>query len=204
MKREEIRRVEYTKNGSTTAFASGKDDPSKLHSRQMDCMDCHNRPGHNFELPDQAVDRSMASGEISPALPFAKKQSVALLKTSFASREVAERELPTRMENYYRQTYADVYRQHSDDVRRAGQALWNIYSANIFPDMNVNWGVHPNQLGHNDWTGCNRCHNEKLLGPAGVQITQDCGACHNLLAMDEASPKILDDLGLAPAAAKTR
>lgn len=32
-------------------------------------------------------------------------------------------------------------------------------------------------------------------------ISHDCSTCHNLLAADEANPKILSDLGIAPEAA---
>ena len=35
----------------------------------MDCMDCHNRPSHTFELPERALDEAMAAGHISAKLP---------------------------------------------------------------------------------------------------------------------------------------
>ena len=62
--------------------------------------------------------------------------------------------------------------------------------------MKVNWGSYPNNLGHNDFPGCFRCHDDLHLASSGDKITQDCSACHSLLAMDEASPKILTDLGV--------
>ncbi|PYT24554.1 MAG: hypothetical protein DMG57_28050 [Acidobacteria bacterium] len=61
--------------------------------------------------------------------------------------------------------------------------------------MGVTWGAYPNNIGHTDFPGC-FCHDDLHLSPTGAKVTQDCGACHNLLAMDEASPKILTDLGL--------
>jgi hypothetical protein len=48
--------------------------------RTMDCMDCHNRPTHAFELPDRALDQAMAQGRISPELPYINKQALALLE----------------------------------------------------------------------------------------------------------------------------
>ena len=30
----------------------------------MDCLDCHNRPSHTYEMPEAAVDRAMAVGAI--------------------------------------------------------------------------------------------------------------------------------------------
>jgi hypothetical protein len=64
--------------------------------------------------------------------------------------------------------------------------------------MNVKWGSYPNNLGHNDFPGCFRCHDDSHVSIADKKITmsQDCNLCHNLLAMDEANPKVLADLGL--------
>jgi hypothetical protein len=63
--------------------------------------------------------------------------------------------------------------------------------------MKVTWGTYPNNLGHSDFTGCFRCHDDAHSSPDGKKITQDCNTCHRLLAMEEAAPKILTDLGLA-------
>ena len=57
----------------------------------MQCVDCHNRPTHTFELPDRAVDRAMGLGHISPTLPYIKKKAMELLKAKYASNEEAAR-----------------------------------------------------------------------------------------------------------------
>jgi hypothetical protein len=64
--------------------------------------------------------------------------------------------------------------------------------------MKVDWGTYPNNIGHNNFPGCYRCHDEQHSSADGRKITQDCNSCHRLLAMQEAAPKILSDLGLAP------
>jgi hypothetical protein len=61
--------------------------------------------------------------------------------------------------------------------------------------MNVKWGIYPNNIGHTDFPGCFRCHDDNHLAADQRKITQDCNACHQLLAMDEAKPKILEELG---------
>jgi hypothetical protein len=66
--------------------------------------------------------------------------------------------------------------------------------------MKVTWGTYANNLGHTDFDGCFRCHDEQHAAQGGKTITQDCSACHNILASDEKNPKILNELGLAPAA----
>ena len=43
-------------------------------------------------------------------------------------------------------------------VEQAADTAAEIYLRNIFPEMKVNWSVHPNNLGHNDFPGCFRCY----------------------------------------------
>ena len=62
--------------------------------------------------------------------------------------------------------------------------------------MKVTWGTYPNNLGHKDFVGCFRCHDESHKRADGTTITQDCTACHTILAQDEKDPKVLSDLGL--------
>jgi hypothetical protein len=67
---------------------------------------------------------------------------------------------------------------------------------NVYPAMKIGWGTYPNNLGHEDFLGCFRCHDGSHQSKDGKVITQDCDACHAVLAQDEANPKILADLGL--------
>src|SRR5574340_427368 len=78
--RQTIPWVSYTDSaGRNTVYQAPDAKPEalgRLPRRVMDCMDCHNRPTHTFEMPEGAVDSAMATGDISPALPFARKESV--------------------------------------------------------------------------------------------------------------------------------
>lgn len=198
--RQNIPFVEYTAAGKTTNFAipGAKPDLSKL--RAMQCIDCHNRPAHTFQLPERAMDRAMAFGDISPALPFAKKQGLEILKQTYATGEDAAVKIPAAFEDYYRKSYPQIFAQQHEDVTRSARALLNVYQHNVFPEMKVTWGTYPNNLGHTDFTGCFRCHDEQHASSDGKTITQDCSSCHNIVASDEKSPKALIELGLAPAA----
>ena len=71
-----------------------------------------------------------------------------------------------------------------------------IYRRNVFPAMKVAWGTYPNNIGHEDFLGCFRCHDDSHKRADGRAITQDCNACHTILAQDESNPKVLSDLGL--------
>jgi hypothetical protein len=62
--------------------------------------------------------------------------------------------------------------------------------------MKVTWGTYLNNVGHEDFPGCFRCHDDQHRAPDGRVITQDCDACHAVLAMEERDPKVLGELGL--------
>jgi hypothetical protein len=69
---------------------------------------------------------------------------------------------------------------------------------NVFPDLKVTWGTYPNNLGHDDFPGCFRCHDgSHSTSDQKTTITQDCNTCHEPLAIEEAAPGVLKTIGLA-------
>ncbi|HET9836956.1 MAG TPA: NapC/NirT family cytochrome c [Candidatus Angelobacter sp.] len=195
-KRQKIPYVEYTYGGATTAYVSGNVKPDPAQLREMDCIDCHNRPTHIYELPNRGVDQAILSGEIARDLPFAKKQAVAILKQNYATDDEAATKIPTAFEDFYRTHYPQIYAQRRNEIGRSAKAVLGVFQHNVFPEMKVSWGTYPNNLGHTDFDGCFRCHDEQHAAKDGKTITQDCSACHNILASDEKNPKILTDLGV--------
>jgi hypothetical protein len=196
--RQNIPWIEYNGPGGKTVYATpeAKPDGGGLPIREMDCVDCHNRPTHAYELPERAVDRVMNAGRISPSLPFAKKRAVEILKASYGTRDEAAQKIPAAFESYYRDNYPAIWAQRRAEVTSAAGQVLAIYDRNIFPAMKVTWGTYPNNIGHTDSPGCFRCHDGNHAAKDGRSVTQDCNACHNLLAMDEADPKVLTDLGI--------
>jgi len=172
------------------------EDLARAETRAMDCIDCHNRPTHAFELPERAVDRALTDGQISRDLPFIKKKGVELLRAEYPDHGTAERRLAQSLADYYKESYPEVYRSHRGQVEAAGGALFAIYKRNIFPEMRVTWGTHPNHVGHEDFPGCFRCHDESHKAKDGRTISQDCETCHAILAQEEKQPAILKDIGL--------
>jgi formate-dependent nitrite reductase cytochrome c552 subunit len=201
-KRQTIPWVEYrnTTTGDVQTFLASDAKPesvTSLPTYEMQCVDCHNRPTHTFDLPDRAMDKALAAGDISVSLPYVKKEGVELLKASYATSEEANSKLPIALTNFYQQKYPDVYAKRSQDVAQASQAVLGIYSRNVFPDLKVAWGTYPNNLGHTDFPGCFRCHDGSHTSSGGKTIKQECNTCHEPLAMDETSPEILKTLGLS-------
>ncbi|HTX36862.1 MAG TPA: NapC/NirT family cytochrome c [Bryobacteraceae bacterium] len=203
--RQVIPWVEYSINGKKTIYATSDvksgpvDDPPGLTMREMDCMDCHNRPSHSYDLPERALDKAMANGLISAALPQAKKQATDILKADYKTRDEAAQKIPVAFEQFYQRSYPAVWAQRQAEVTTSAKAVLAIWDRNIFPGMNVTWGKYPVNIGHTDFPGCFRCHDGGHTAKNGNTITQDCSACHNILAMDEANPKVLTDLGVLEA-----
>jgi nitrate/TMAO reductase-like tetraheme cytochrome c subunit len=195
-KRQNIPWVEYRNSVGVTRryVASG----AATAVFDMQCVDCHNRPAHAFETPDRAVDDAMARGKLlSSRLPFVKKIGLELIKGDYKSEEEAEQKIAAGLTNFYQQKYPAIYGGWTGNIRNAGLALIWIYKDNVFPDLKVTWGTYPNNLGHADYPGCFRCHDDSHATADKKTITQDCGACHQALAVEETSPEILKTLGVA-------
>ncbi len=185
-------------DGSETVFTASALNGAepKGERRTMDCIDCHNRAAHTFSTAEDAVNRAMADGVISPELPWIHKEGLQLLNATYASQADASARIPAQLEAFYRTSNPAILTSKAALVTSASQELVTIYSENVFPDMKVTWGTHPNNIGHMAYPGCFRCHDGDHVSKSGKTITQDCSNCHNLLAVEEAKPKVLSDLGL--------
>jgi hypothetical protein len=200
--RQTIPWIEYrnTDKGEVRHFVTSEAPPDSakaLPQFDMECVDCHNRPTHAFDLPERAMDKALAVGDIAVTLPYIKKKGVELLKATYGTRTEAAAKLPTALISFYQQGYPDLYAKRSEDIHQAGRAVLAIYERNVFPELKVSWGTYPNNLGHMDFPGCFRCHDGSHTAGDGKTITQDCNSCHEPLAMDEASPEILKTLGIS-------
>lgn len=151
-----------------------KEDPAKEPVRRMDCIDCHNRPAHQFKSPNDAVDLALANGQLNPKVPWIKAKVVAALEPEYATKAEALK----KIENSLKEAYPD--RKDVDAIITQTKA---IYSANFFPEMKADWRAHPDMNGHKNANGCFRCHDGlhksatgKILGP------NNCTACHLILS----------------------
>jgi len=201
-KRQVIPVVYYTDDsGKQVEYVSSEIKATKQQldageHRSMDCVDCHNRPTHAFDLPENAVNRAMAGGQISTDLPYIRKEALELLKVEYPDRETAKQQITEGVNAFYRTKYPSVYDSRRALVQQAASSVSEIYLRNIFPEMKMTWGVHPSNIGHNDSPGCFRCHDGSHASADGKVIANDCDTCHSVLAMDEEKPKILTDLGI--------
>ena len=164
-------------DGAVTVYRTpdfkGEPDPKAI--RQMDCMDCHNRPAHKYMTPNDAVDEAIYLGRIDPALPGVKRTVVDLLTKPYPSEAAAAAALDKGL----REHYAGAAR--IGDTIAAAQA---VYRMNFFPEMKADWSKYPDNIGHLDSPGCFRCHDGKhaAAGNASRILETDCTSCHTIIA----------------------
>jgi len=164
--------------------------------RTMDCLDCHTRPSHRFQLPQRALDEALAFGSVDPSLPWIKKRGFELLVAEYGSAEQAEAAIVGGLTEFYRREFPTVLQLRREAVERSAAGIVAIYERNVFPSMGVTWGTYPDYGGHTDFNGCFRCHGADQRTAAGEAIRSDCAACHSLLAVRESEPDILEQLGV--------
>ena len=163
---------EYVVDGVTP------DELARGERRRMDCMDCHNRPSHVIAAtPERAVNEAMANGLIPRTLPFIKREAVKALKETYPTQEEAAAGIARAIRGYY-PSGSDG--PDAADLDRAVQAVIDVYKRNVFPEMKVGFGTYPNNIGHIDFPGCFRCHDEEHKTKDGRTIGQDCEACHTI------------------------
>ena len=157
------------------------EDLAKGERRRLDCVDCHNRPSHPFDpTSEKAVDRTLSTGEMPKTLPFVRREAVAALKETYATQSAGLDAIAARLREFYRTKYSAVYMGRRQEVERAVSAAQQAYRRNIFPSMNVTWGTYPNNIGHMDFPGCFRCHDDSHKTKDGKTIGQDCELCHKI------------------------
>ena len=164
-----------------TAEGAKPEDLAKGERRRMDCMDCHNRPAHAIAAtPERAVNELMARGDIPQSLPFAHREAVKALKASYPTDAAADQGISRSLRDFYRSQSSDIYMTKRQEVEKAVQAALTIYRRNVFPDMKVQFGTYPNNIGHMDFPGCFRCHDDNHKTKDGKKIGQDCDTCHEI------------------------
>lgn len=163
-----VYRTENKKTRVTDAEAAA------LPVRRMDCIDCHNRPSHQYLAPNDALDMALAAGRIDDTLPSIKATAARLLAApSYAT----EGEALAAIDRDLRAKYPGDVR-----VESAIREVQAIYSGNLFPEMKVRWSEYPNHIGHKITPGCFRCHDGEHVSDSGERISHECNTCHTILA----------------------
>ena len=187
-KRESIPWVKYTnlKTGEVTIY---EDEENLLEDsaiaaaekRNMDCMDCHNRPSHDYKSPANFIDYALTAGDVPVELPMIKKVAMDILHRVFSTRDSALMEIASGVKGFYAENYPEISASSPEMIDKAVTGISDHFSKNIFPGMKVRWDVYPNHIGHLEFNGCFRCHGT-LKSEQGSVISRECNLCHNITA----------------------
>lgn len=188
-KRETIPWVKYTnlKTGKVTVY----EDPNQkvengkletLETRVVDCMDCHNRPSHNYQHPVYFLNNAITSGSIPKELPRIKFIALDILENDFATTDEAMKAISKGVSDFYQDNYPEVFKNKKDLIDKAVSGIQAAFNKNMFPEMKVKWKVYPNNIGHLEFKGCFRCHNDNHKSAEGKVIRRDCNLCHTINA----------------------
>jgi len=159
-----------------------EEEKNSLETRQMDCLDCHNRPAHRFRTPMESVNEYIKTGQIDASIPQIKLQAVRVLDSEYETTKEAVQAIGNKLRTFYDEKYPGFITANPKNWLTTVQAVQTIYKTTIFPEMKANWKAYPDNIGHRDWPGCFRCHNENMKNEAGKPLFSTCDKCHLILA----------------------
>ena len=213
--RKDIPWVKYTnlETGEVTIYEDEENALSEKKmaaavERNMDCMDCHNRPSHHYYTPQEFIDHGLISGEIPKDLPFIKKVAMELFIDPYDTKDTAIHTIRTYTQEFYSENYPEIFASREADIEKAIDGMINEFSQNIFPEMMVSWDEYDSHIGHKTYNGCFRCHDDNHKSEDGKVISKDCNICHTIVlqgnpgkeqfssvteALDFIHPKDLED-----------
>jgi hypothetical protein len=195
--RMQIPEVTLIRADGTRIVYRSEGEGQEGETRQMDCIDCHNRPTHIYLSPERALDTKILTGSIPRQLPYIKREALAAITRPYTTSEEAMDGIAGYLEDWYGQQYPELTIADPDLLATAIRGAQEAYAENVFPRMKVFWNTYPNHLGHENFElGCFRCHDGEHFTADGEMITADCDTCHIILAQEEEDPEILRQLNI--------
>ncbi|MFT5366454.1 MAG: hypothetical protein ACI8V2_001401 [Candidatus Latescibacterota bacterium] len=200
--RKDIVWVRLTKeDGSIAEYTLGGEplgtDIKTAHSpRSVDCLDCHNRPSHNYRSPIKIVNQALHLGKVDVSLPYVKREAVTVFDREYETTPNAMQAIETHLTNFYQEEYPDLLKEKSDVIAQTITSLQKGYRENFFPEMKVSWKAYPDHVGHSEFLGCFRCHGSELETTDGGTISKDCNLCHTILSQGTKEQAMLTPGGI--------
>jgi len=188
-KRQQISWIKSAdKQGNETIFVTpgskweNQAPPQEL-VRKMDCVDCHNRPTHQFRAPQTLMNQALSMGRIDETLPSIKAKAIELLSGDYKTEEEAVTTIRKKLIEFYQGELAENFPQYQDKVTQAADTVVTIYKNNMFPEMKARWDAYPDNIGHMNSQGCFRCHDGQHVAQneSKAVITRDCNVCHVII-----------------------
>jgi NapC/NirT cytochrome c family, N-terminal region len=188
-KKEQIPWVKYT-NTSTgeERIYNSEEEPLEMNdslsytTNTMDCLDCHNRPAHSYKPPAFFINDAIKSGLIPVELPEIKSLAMQICGEDFTTTDSAMQYIKETVTEFYASDYPEVMESDSLLIVKAIKGIQEKFKVNIFPEMKVKWDAYPNHIGHLEFDGCFRCHDDQHTSDDGQVISRDCNICHSVKA----------------------
>jgi hypothetical protein len=191
--REVIPWVKYTnlKTGEVQIYRDEENMPEKsdldsIHARTFDCMDCHNRPSHQFNATPVVLNNALLAGFIPKELNHIKKAAMRVLKDPFPTSDSARLLIKEGIYTYYQEKYPEIFSSQKPLIDKAIAGIQQEYLKNNFPEMKITGTTYLNHIGHLSSDGCFRCHNGRHSTEKGKVISKDCNLCHTIVAQGTA------------------
>lgn len=153
-----------------------------LEMRVMDCLDCHNRPSHHYQPPQEFTDQLITAGTIPVELPEVKSLAMQIFGNTYSTRDSGNMMIDEQVHDFYNTGYPELAGENQELIAQAVKGMQEGFANNIFPEMNVSWDHYPTQIGHMEFNGCFRCHNGNHENDQGETISRDCNLCHTIVA----------------------
>jgi NapC/NirT cytochrome c family protein len=207
-KREKVGRIEKVVDGKVVETWLPPQDQSEgkvLHTRVMDCTDCHNRATHVYDpTPEAAINRALTQGLLDRKVPWLRQMALAALADARPERDGAVAAFRQALDAQYGRAHP-AQKPGGPALDAAAQSLASLYLRNIYPRMNLGWNQYPSQIGHNGpdpgetRAQCFRCHSGNHKTAAGKELSSKCESCHEVVAKDELPADLPDEIRpLAP------
>lgn len=171
------------KTGDTTVYIDSDsdfviEDIANYELREMECIDCHNRPSHQYLPPDRFINNELARGTISTEIPEIKAKLLEICENEFTSIDSLKKYSTKEILTFYEEEYPEIFEENKAGIVASIDAFIKVYSENIFPEMKVTWDKYPSNIGHMNFKGCFRCHNGLHESEEGKVLERDCNQCH--------------------------
>jgi nitrate/TMAO reductase-like tetraheme cytochrome c subunit len=102
-------------------FGMNPESTANIHT--MDCMDCHNRPSHNYRPPAFFVNESITSGSIPQDLPEFKNLSMDICSEEISDSDSAKQFIKTTILEFYESEYPEIFESDTAKINKAISGL---------------------------------------------------------------------------------
>ena len=164
----------------------------------MDCIDCHNRIGHDIAEPEETIDDMITAGKIARDLPYIRANALRMIEATYNTVEEANAAIDKWAVDYAKRAkITGGYKRIELD--KATQAIKDAYHETVSTGMKTTYKAFPNFFGHENGKGCFRCHDGAHFKVVNGQATSEripstCSTCHTFPQISPSGVQLSDEV----------